>query len=341
MPWQFKSNCSEKLGLLTDHGTTNQNLKKALRQNALAGITAKFKYKANDGSERILEATFTRYSVVFTGEKFSDGTKADAVYIELNQTYREVLNNAPVRPLDLGYKKQLPPAAQRFYEIVSYKIFTAIKYNQPAKLSYSEYCTFSAQQRYFTRAQVQKQMYKIHEEHKRRGYIADVRYEQTTDEEGNPDWIMRYTPGPRARTEYNTFTGKRSRPIDGTAAVPIQTEAGESGPLVHRPRQRRLKLSPTPEPPAATRIIDYRLVTELSKRGVGESDARQLIAALPPTQPILDQLEWGDYQIGQAKGTRKEITNPQAFIFPSYSAIFQSRRPLRRPGPKRSPAGRN
>ena len=126
---------AQDLGLAADHGTTNKHLKRAFRQNALAGITAIFKYTANDGTERTLEATFTRYSVIFTGEKFSDGTKADAVYIELNPTYREVLNNAPVRPLNLDYKKQLAPAPQRFYEIVSYKIFAALKYNHPfAKL---------------------------------------------------------------------------------------------------------------------------------------------------------------------------------------------------------------
>jgi len=315
---------AEELGLQSDHGTTNLHIKKALRQNALAGITAKFKYKANDGTERILEATFTRYSVFFTGEKFSDGTRADAVYIELNPTYREVLNNAPIRPLDLAYKKLLPPAAQRFYEIVSYKIFTAIKYNQPAKLSYSEYCTFSAQQRYLNRAQAQKQMYKIHEVHKKSGYITSVRYEETADELGQPDWIMRYTPGPKAIAEYATFSGKRSRTIDAASTVAaLPAKARESNPPpAHRPRQRRLKLSAPPETPAIPAgVVDYRMVHELGKRGVGEIDARQLLGSLKPGQPVLDQLEWGDLQIDQAKG---KITNPPGF----YISLLQRDVPL-------------
>jgi hypothetical protein len=56
---------ADDLGL----GGDTASVKKALRQNASAFITAKFNYTGNDGSERHLEADFTRYSVVFTGEK--------------------------------------------------------------------------------------------------------------------------------------------------------------------------------------------------------------------------------------------------------------------------------
>src|ERR1035438_6884395 len=302
-------------------GSNIKIIKRAFMQNAFTGINAKLKYRGNDGTEHTFEAGFTRYTVIFTGQKFSDGRRADSVYIELHPRYREVLNNAPMRPLDLDYKKQLPPAAQRFYEIVSYKIFTAIKYNQPAKLSYSEYCTFSAQQRYLNRAQAQKQMYKIHEVHKRSGYITGVRYEETVDEIGQLDWIMRYAPGPKAIAEYATFSGKRTRTIDAAAMIALPTRAGVSITPVHRPRQRRLKLSPVAEPSASAVVIDYRLVAELGKRGVGEIDARQLLAGLPPGQPLLDQLEWGDIQIEQSKG---KITNPPGF----YISLLQRNVPL-------------
>jgi len=128
----------EELGLTTDHGTNAKNLRNAFLQNALTGITAKFNYRANDGTERRLEAGFTRYSVIFTGEKLPDGRRADAVYIIFNERFWEVLNNAPVRPLDRAYMKELPPAAQRFYEIISRKIFAALKNNYAhAKIAYS------------------------------------------------------------------------------------------------------------------------------------------------------------------------------------------------------------
>ena len=99
-------------------GDTN-NARKALRQNAFTGIVARLSYRGTDGSERKVEADFTRYNVVFAGEKLPDGRSADCVYLILNEPYLEVLNSAPMRPLNYEYLKILPPAAQRFYEIVS------------------------------------------------------------------------------------------------------------------------------------------------------------------------------------------------------------------------------
>ena len=111
------------------------------RQNAFAGITARLTYPTADGRERRLEADFTRYSVIFTGEKLPDGRRADAVYIILNEPYREVLDNAPLRPLNYEYLKVLPPAAQRFYEVLSYRVFAALKTKgDEAWISYSDYC---------------------------------------------------------------------------------------------------------------------------------------------------------------------------------------------------------
>ena len=86
---------------------------------------------------------------------------------------------------------------------------------------------------------------------------------------------------------------------------------GESVP-VRRPRQRHLNLAPAPEPQPTSPpvVIDYSVVAELEKRGVGNADARKLLATLKPDQPILDQLEYGDLQIEQSRG---KITNPPGF----------------------------
>jgi hypothetical protein len=196
---------ARELGL----GNDTPTVKKAFLQNASAFITAKLSYKGTDGAERILEAGFTRYSVVFTGEKLSNGRMADAVYIELHPRYREVLNNAPLRPLNYDYLKQLPPAAQRFYEIVSFHVYAAFQLRRPeARLRYSDYCAYSATQRYFDYDHFKKQMYKVHRPHLQSGYIAASRYEQTVDDENRIDWLMYYTPGAKAKSEYRAFTHK-------------------------------------------------------------------------------------------------------------------------------------
>lgn len=297
---------SDQLGI-SEGGHGLKCIKRAFHQNAGAYIVAKFQYRAHDGSIKLLEAGFHRYSVFFTGDRFKDGTRADAVYIEFQPSFREVLNNAPFRPLDLGYKKELSPAAQRFYEIVSYKIFAALKYDQPcAKLAYSEYCMFSAQQRYTDYDHFKKQMYKVHRSHLQSGYISKVEYKAATNPDGEKDWIMCYEPGPKARAEYIHFIGKSPSAIE--AAVEPEFLA-EGQPLPTRPRHRRKQQTlPVESPPEPA--IDPGAVAELLKRGVGESDARQLLLSLPPGQPVLDQLEWGDHLVGQEDG---KIANPPGF----------------------------
>lgn len=275
---------------LSEGEATNQ-VKRAIHQNAGAYITAKLSYKANDGTERRLEAGFTRYNVVFTGEQLPDGRRADAVYLVLNDPYREVLNSAPVRPLDYNYLKALTPAAQRFYEVVSYRIFAAIKFKHPhARISYSDYCNYSAQQRYFDYDHFKKQMYKVHRPHLQSGYLSAVRFEETSDDEGNADWIMYYTPGAKARAEYATFT-RKGRLIELTPEA------------VSAPAEEPSAAAPGEENEA--------LLQELVRRGVTKARAEKLLTSLPAGQHVLDQLEWGDSLIARAPaGTYR---NPPGF----------------------------
>ena len=174
----LKDICRE-LGMAEKGGNTNQ-IKKSLYQNALAGITAKIRYRQTDGTEQTLEAVFTRYSVILTGEKLPDGRKADAVYIVLNDVYMQVINGAMTRPLDYDYLKSLPPAPQRFYELLSYQMYAALKYDRPrAKLTYSEFCAHAPQTRHFDWERVRSQMTKMHRPHQKSGYIAKVDYPGT------------------------------------------------------------------------------------------------------------------------------------------------------------------
>jgi hypothetical protein len=201
-----------------DLGNDTPAVKKALRQNAHLVLVVKIKYLDKDGVQRVAEFENTRYGVIFTGEQLPNGSKADGVYLTLNAPYRQVLNNAPVRPLDYNYLKVLTPAAQRFYEIVSYRMFAAIKFKHThAKLPYSEYCTYSAQQRYLDFNHVKKQMYKVHKPHLTSGYIQNVSFKAATDDDGNPDWLMCYVPGPKARAEFRTFNGTHAKAIFTTA----------------------------------------------------------------------------------------------------------------------------
>jgi hypothetical protein len=289
-----------------DLGGDTNKVRRALRQNASAFITAKFEYRGNDGSKKTLEADFTRYSVVFTGEQLPDGRRADAVYIILNEPYREVLNNAPVRPLDRAYMKTLPPAAQRFYEIISYKIFSAIKNDYPhAKITYSEYCTFSAQLRHFERQPVQDQMAKSIRHHKQSGYITAVKYQSTIDAQNKPDWILYLAPGPRARAEFAAAHGGRKTPKT------ISIHAIEQGePQSQSSRSRRQQHEFKTEPAASQPTFDPQLVAEFTRRGITEQRAHELLLNLKPGQDVIAQLEHTDYIVRNA---HIPIQNPPGF----------------------------
>ena len=243
LPRVLKLGSLRQIGMLLDvqvSGRQYAHLKSALHQNASAYIVAYLRYRGRDGRERTLNTGFTRYSVIFTGESLPDGTQADAVYLVLSEPYLDLLNHAPVRPLDYAYLKVLTPTAQRFYELLSYKMFAVLKYRYPqATLRYADYCLLSTQQRYTRFDQVKKQMYKVHQPHLTAGYVVQVRYEATTDVDGQPDWLLHYTPGPKARAEYAAFTHQ-----PGAEAAAARTLPADADP-------QDLLASVTRDPPAA------------------------------------------------------------------------------------------
>lgn len=253
-------------------GKPRENVKKALYQNASAFIKTKLRYRGNDGTVKSLEAGFSRYSVVFTGERLPDGRKADAVYIVLNEVFMQVLDGAQTRPLDYDYLKELSPASQRLYEILSFQMYSAIKAGrQHAKLSYGEFCTYAPLTRHEAWESVRSQMNKLHAPHKKSGYIASVEFEQTIDRNGKPDWMMTYVPGEKAKEEFRTFA-KRGGPKTIEIELP--------SPVLPAKTERTRPLSPLEE--------------ELIARGVTERTAAQLVEGYPANriQAQIEHFDW-------------------------------------------------
>jgi hypothetical protein len=279
------SDICRELGM-ADSGKNREHIKNSLFQNAFAGITVKTRYRDSDGNEHPLEAAFNRYSVILRGEKLPDGRKADSVYVVLNDVFIRVINGAMTRPLDYDYLKSLPPAPQRFYEVLSYQIYAALKYDRPrAKLVYSEFCAHAPQTRHTEWERVRSQMTKIHRPHRQSGYIAKVDFQQTTASDGQPDWIMFYQPGPTARAEFRAFT-KRGGPsvleIESSEVIPGDVGAG------------------LPE-----------IEQELVNRGVSE-DAAKLLVRDHAEEKILQQMEILDWRLEGKKA--EKIDDPAAWL---------------------------
>jgi len=277
-----------------DTGPNIANLKSAFLQNASAFINAKVKYKTKTGRERWAEMGYTRYSVVFTGEALPNGAQADAVHIVLNPPYREFLNHVETRPLDYDYLRKLPPGPQRFYELLSFQIYGAIAGARlRAKLLYSDYCKYAPQVRYGDFDHVKKQMWKLHAPHREAGYIVKVDYQQTIDGEGKADWEMFYTPGPKAFAEYEAFTNRHAQPP--VSGAPKELPAIEPS---RRASQGDLRFGDT----------DDGILGELTRRGVAEKKAREILAHAKPGQEVMDQLEYVDSLI--AKDRKGKLENP-------------------------------
>lgn len=261
-----------KLGSLNEIagelGGNKAEIRKALRQNAFAAITAKFTYRSVEGTEQFADIADTRYGIIFTGEKLPNGEKADAVYITLHDIYREILNNAPTRPLDYEYMRELSPAVQRFYELLSYQMYAALKRKTVAKMLYSEFCFYAPQTRYEDWEHIKKQMYKLHKPHLESGYIEKVSFEETWNEAGSRDWVMIYVPGAKARGEHTAALKGKSIP---------------RAKVIHPNRHQLTFDLPDPAPkhlPNDTLSFseeeDY-IVTRLHSFGVAEKKARELI----------------------------------------------------------------
>lgn len=253
------SDICRELGMPPSGKNTN-DVKRALRQNAGAFITAKRTFRGAGGKELTAEISDTRYGVVFTGEKFPDGTRADAVYVLLHDAYREVLNAAPTRPLDYDYLKELTPGAQRLYELLSFHVFAALRNQRPrARMLYSYYCTRAPQTRYADYDHVKKQMYKLHAPHKGSGYISSVEFRETRDGEGRPDWEMLYTPGRRAKAEFRAFSHPKKafagRPANG---LRLDAPAQVPGEVIF----------PAEDDPLVEKLVDF---------GVAHSKAKDLV----------------------------------------------------------------
>ena len=279
-------------------GDNTKSVKAALHQNASTYITAKIRYKTKSGGEKWAEIGYTRYSVVFTGEVLPNGETADSVYIVLNASYRELLNQSEVRPLDYHYLLELPPGPQRLYELLSSKMYGALANRRPsARLVYSEYCLHAPQTRYFDRSTMQKQMYKVHLPHIKpeadghgqiNNYIQNVEYRPTKDRDGKQDWEILYTPGPRAYREYEAFARK--------------TVTGEvrSTPLLSKPAQQALDLG-----------VDSSPIAIMARLGISPAKAKSLLAKVDPGQDVMDQLEYVEYCVNYAQAGK--IRNPAGF----------------------------
>ena len=192
-------------------GDTNA-VKLAFEQNAAAFIRAKLEYRASGGKTETLEGYFNRYNVFFRGQPLPGGRRAETVYISFNDPYFALVNESIWRPLDYGYLRTLTPGAQRLYELLSPRMFAAIKNgHSSAWIRYSDFCALAVAKRQETKRRMQIQMAAVHRSHLLSGYFAAIEWRTDRLDDGSLDWIIHYAPGRRAKAEFEAFNGLHRR----------------------------------------------------------------------------------------------------------------------------------
>jgi hypothetical protein len=305
---------SELIGKKKTGNTTE--IKNALYQNAFAAITARLEFTGNDQRQRSFEFGSTRYGIVFIGERLPNGKTADAIFIVLNPLYRDVLRHAKRRPLDYAYLQALPPSSQRLYELIAPQIYAALKNENPrAKYLYSEFCQRSTLTRYQEWDRIKKQLYKVHKPHFDSGYLKAVEFEETIDAAGEIDWVMWYTPGRKAKTEFKRFNTKEGRELDRQPRPRphlVTVEVGQQ-----EGNQQNKKTSLIADNVKRRMPEDLALIEKLMSYGIDESRAARLIES--------DRAECELWAAAWPHQNQKGMENPPAVLA---SFIEKKRRPL-------------
>jgi hypothetical protein len=313
--------CLRALGW-TEGGRQARQLLTGLNRIASAWCEADFLVPLQDtaGKQRLvaIKGKFSRLTIYAIGEKhitseqlasgkFDFDFDLDAtLYLQLHRLEVAIQENQEHRYIDNQYMFSVEPTGRRWLEIMAPKIFGVVKNRGTyCEIHYSWYVKHHhTLKRLTARFRIVEQMNSVAADHIRSGYILKPEYRAVKEPGQELDFIIRYRPGPMARESTARI---RAHLKHGAASfqVPGQTSLEEPPPS----RQRRLEFEPASQsqPPVA---FDYRIISELAKRGVGEQDARELLAKLAPGQPVLDQLEWGDCQIAQGRG---KIANPPGF----------------------------
>ena len=143
----------------------------------------------------------------------------------------QVINGAMTRPLDYDYLKSLPPAPQRFYELLSYQMYATIKNDRPrAKLPIPNSAPMRRRPGNPMGSGAYRRWPRCIARTCNPATSPRSTSRQTVDRDGRPDWIMLYVPGPKARAEYRAFTRR-----GGPTVLEVEPFAADPPPQLAAP----------------------------------------------------------------------------------------------------------
>lgn len=254
----------------------------------------------------LIDRTHVLERFVTVGKELPDGTIADKNYVWFSEWQLDNINSGKLIPIELSTYTQLNTNIAKTLVPHLQEWLFASQRDKRFEKRYEDLCQLLGIRAYDYLSKIEEKLAPALDELVAHGYISEWKIEPTADGKGYK--LVVWHGG-------KYFTDRQSR-LKGKLLV----DPPSAGKPRH-PRQQRLQLSEPKDAPAPVVATDPAMVAALTLRGIGEMDARQLLASLPPGQPVIAQLEWADYQIARKRGG---IENPPGF----YISLLQRNVPV-------------
>jgi len=229
------------------------------------------------GRKKYGRDTFTVFTRSVTiGQEMPDGKVADKNYVWLSEWQLENLNSGYVLPVDYEVYRSLHFNISKALIPLLQVWFYAAR-SKPTicvEKRYSELCGILSIRRWAHLSKIRQILAPSLDELKRLKVLRHWDIEKTVD---GADFKIILGPGEKFLSEHRArLNGKMvlSEVLEGRA---------------------------------------QEILKALLDRGIIEEKARRMLLDLPTDQPVLDQLEWGDFEIARRVGTRDKIQNPAGF----------------------------
>jgi hypothetical protein len=257
-------------------GQSYKEIQEWLERMTLTGIRSEgIVYLA--GAKKYARDTFTVFSrTVTVGEVMPDGKSADQNYVWLTDWQIENLNASYVLPIDYDIYRSLRLNISKGLVPLIQIWFYAARRNTSVYIEkkYSELCEILSIRRYPHLSKIKEILSPSLDELKSHRVLQFWEIEKTAD---GSDYKIILVPGERFLSE------------------------------------NRAKLAARDSKESFSDPVLERFLQAMVERGIREERARRILLDLPAGQEVLDQLEYGDYEVARREGTTQKIVNPAGF----------------------------
>jgi hypothetical protein len=242
------------------------------------------------------------------GKELPDGTIADKNYVWLSQWQLQNINDHHQLPIDLDTYRQLKHHISKALVPLLQIWLYATRDEGVFEKRYAELCQILDIRQWTCPSKIKEKLGPSLEELKQFGYLADWKIEKTSDQQGYKVLFFhgeKFHSDLRARQSRKQLANRSPGPITESSQHPGQINREDRGQLA----LAHAVFATT----SATQHFDPVLVSELTRRGINEKKAHELLANLKPGQEkeLGRQLEHAEQLV---KESQVPVTNPAGFI---------------------------